>query len=344
MYSLFKPNSAIDETVATTKRRSFFSIGLTFLLVYYISTMVSGFILAIPMYYVAFSDERFINYVTESVVAAGNSETMPDLTEGAQKILFDILEDNASFINLCSLFGTVATIVVVLFYCTLIEKRRPFTLGFSKQGAFCEYVCGLGIGFLLFGAVYVIMLISGEAKFVGFNFDVSYTTVLIFLLGFIIQGASEEILLRGYFFVTTAANSNVLLAIISSSALFGALHIANGGFTLLAFVNLFLFGVFAAMYFLRRGSIWGICAVHSVWNFAQGNIFGCNVSGMPLEDSLLLTETNNGLWSGGEFGPEGGLAVTFIFMVGIAILTIMENKTIYNFFSRKGRFVSEPIY
>lgn len=344
MYSLFKPNSEIDETVATTKRRSFFAIGLTFLLFYYISTMISGFILAIPMYYIAFTNDRFIEYIAESDELVNSPDAMTDLADGAQKVLLEIFEENASFINLCSLFATIATIGVVIFYCTKIEKRRLFTLGFSRQGALSEYLIGLGVGLLMIGTVYAIMLITGEARFVEFNHDVSYGTLLIFLLGFIIQGASEEILLRGYFFITTASNTNVLVAIISSSALFGALHIANSGFTLLAFLNLLLFGIFAAMYFLRRGSIWGICAVHAIWNFAQGNIFGCNVSGMPLDDSLLITETNNGLWSGGEFGPEGGLAVTLIFLIGIAVLTLMENKTIYNFFSRKGKFVSEPIY
>ncbi len=343
MSNLFKPNSAIEETAATTKKRKMFGIGIAFLLIYYIATMISGILLSFPIYYLAFTDNRFVSYITESVEYADATGITNDLTEGAQAILLEIIEDNAAWINLFSLYATIVIIAATFIYCIKFEKRRPFTMGFVRKGAFTEYLSGLAIGFLMFAAVYGIVLISGEAKFAEFNFDISYSTLLIFLIGFVIQGASEEILLRGYFFVTTAANTNVLLAVISSSALFGALHIANSGFTFLAFFNLFLFGVFAAFYFLRRGSIWGICAVHTIWNFAQGNIFGCNVSGMPLENSLIVTETANGVWSGGEFGPEGGLAVTVVFLIGIAVLTLMPNKNIDGFFSRKGEFKSEPI-
>ena len=175
MYSLFKPNSAIDETVATTKRRSFFAIGLTFLLVYYISTMISGFILAIPMYYLSFTNDRFIEYIAESDELVNSPDAMTELADGAQKLLLEIFEENASFLNLCSLFATIATIGVVIFYCTKIEKRRLFTLGFSRQGALSEYLIGLGVGLLMIGAVYAIMLITGEARFIEFNLGYFHT-------------------------------------------------------------------------------------------------------------------------------------------------------------------------
>ncbi len=343
---LFKPNSAIDETAATTKRRKFFALGLTFLLVYLVANFISGLISIIPMYYLIFTDEKLMSTIVESANNSDFNVYMTEYEKAIEDALNSILVNNASFITLFSLFATVATIVTVLFYCCKIEKRRLFTLGFVKNGAVKEYLSGLVIGLLMFSAVYGVMLLSGEVKFEGFNINLSIGTVLLFLLGFIIQGASEEILLRSYFFVSCAANTNVIVSVLASSALFAALHIGNPGFTLLAFINLFLFGVFAALYFLRRGSIWGICALHTVWNFAQGNIFGCNVSGMPLDDSIFLTADTQGvIWSGGAFGPEGGIAVTMIFIIGIAILTFMKNKEIDGFFiSTKGEFVSDYLF
>ena len=93
-------------------------------------------------------------------------------------------------------------------------------------------------------------------------------------------------------------------------------------------INLFLFGVFAALYFLRRGSIWGIGAIHSIWNFAQGNIFGCKVSGSLSGESLFRTNYigESILFNGGSFGPEGGLAVTIVLFIGIVVLLPMKNK------------------
>lgn len=342
---LFKPNSVIDETIATTKKRKFFVIGLTFLLVYYIATFMSRLIIAIPTYIIAFSDERFMSFIAEMANKTDFDAYMQEYQKSAEAILTQIVDDNMPLLNLFSLFGTLATIVVVIFYCCKIEKRRLFTLGFARKCAFKEYIYGLIVGLLMFSATYGIMLLSGEVESNGFDTDISVKMVLLYLLGFIIQGASEEILLRGYFFVSCAANTNVTVSILASSALFAAMHISNPGFSLLAFINLFLFGVFASLYFLRRGSIWGICALHTIWNFAQGNIFGCSVSGMPLEDTLLLTRTNSGMvWSGGEFGPEGGVAVTIIYVIGIAVLTFMNNKDIDEFFVRKEQFVSDYIY
>ena len=103
---------------------------------------------------------------------------------------------------------------------------------------------------------------------------------------------------------------------------FAALHLANNGITWLSFVNLILFGVFASVYFLRRGSIWGIGALHSVWNWVQGNFYGISVSGNQVGSSVFATETVSGkeLLNGGAFGLEGSIMVTIVLAVGIIVL------------------------
>jgi hypothetical protein len=91
---------------------------------------------------------------------------------------------------------------------------------------------------------------------------------------------------------------------------------------------LVLYGIFAALYFIRRGSIWGVAAFHSIWNFVQGNFFGIQVSGLKVGSSVLtseLTETGR-LVNGGGFGLEGGLAVTLVLAIGIAVLYFMKPK------------------
>lgn len=309
MKQYFPPNAAIIETAATTKKRNIFIIILIFIALYLISSLASSLIAIMPL---------TLYFVFSSGTHASASTSVSD------------------WMNIISLFITAVPIIVILIYCCKIEKRRIITLGFVKKGAFVEYVAGLGIGLLMFTAAYAIILVSGESKFTGFNPEVSFGMVFLFFLGFLIQGASEEIMLRSYFFVSGAANSNVIVSLIVSSGFFAALHLLNPGISPLAIVNLFLFGVFAALYFLRRGSIWGICAIHSIWNFAQGNIFGCEVSGMGMENSLILTAKQSGtLWSGGAFGPEGGIGVTIVLTAGILILTFMKNKHIDGFILQK---------
>lgn len=64
------------------------------------------------------------------------------------------------------------------------------------------------------------------------------------------------------------------VGIVVNSIVFALLHMANTGISLLALLNLFLFGVFMSVYMVRRGNLWGACAIHAVWNFVQGNVFG----------------------------------------------------------------------
>jgi hypothetical protein len=94
-------------------------------------------------------------------------------------------------------------------------------------------------------------------------------------------------------------------------------------------INLVLFGLFASVYTLKANSIWGICAFHSIWNFAQGNIFGIPVSGLSLNASVFsFKPTDSGtLFNGGGFGLEGGLAVTIVLVVSIIITMTVKGRT-----------------
>ena len=59
------------------------------------------------------------------------------------------------------------------------------------------------------------------------------------------------------------------------SAVIGALPYAAGAVEApLAFLNGMLFGIFAALYLIRRGNIWGIGAFHAAWSFVRDIVFG----------------------------------------------------------------------
>jgi membrane protease YdiL (CAAX protease family) len=152
--------------------------------------------------------------------------------------------------------------------------------------------------------------------------------ILLFLLGYLLQGMSEEVLVRGYFMVSLGRANSIGWAVIMSSLMFAMLHIFNAGLSVLAFINLALYGLMMALYMLKHESIWGVCAIHSAWNFVQGNVFGVQVSGMPLTESVFATELTGSHWiTGGDFGLEGGLAVTVVLLAGIALVWLTKRKT-----------------
>ena len=141
-------------------------------------------------------------------------------------------------------------------------------------------------------------------------------------------GFSEEVMFRGYLLTTLARKNNIWVAVACSSLFFALFHAGNASFSIIGFVNLALFGFFAAIVTLRRGSIWAISAIHAAWNFAQGNVFGFNVSGTPMTDTLLATKQNNfgAILSGGEFGLEGGLGATIVLLVAILLVLMSPTK------------------
>ena len=67
----------------------------------------------------------------------------------------------------------------------------------------------------------------------------------------------------------------------------------------------------------KRGNIWGACAIHSFWNFAQGNIFGSyvariyksvelNEEGTEVVDSKKLHKYDAAFYSKMSMNVSGG--------------------------------------
>jgi membrane protease YdiL (CAAX protease family) len=152
--------------------------------------------------------------------------------------------------------------------------------------------------------------------------------ILIVLVGWTVQGAAEEVLTRGFLLPVISVRYGVVAGIALSSLLFTALHLLNANLSWLALLNLFLFGVFASLYALQEGGLWGVCALHGVWNWAQGNLYGLAVSGGDAHTATLinLKEVGPDWLTGGAFGPEGGLAVTLVLVVGCAVIGWMNRR------------------
>lgn len=236
-----------------------------------------------------------------------------------------IIEDAVSGASYAvfSLFNTVFIILVVVIYCKFIEKRTVASLGIKFDRTFLSYFIGLIIGLVMISASVFISRAGGAVSFDGYANPRIYV-VILFFLGYIVQGAAEEILFRGFFMVSFGARHGMTSGVLVSSLLFAMMHMNNTGFGVLPFINIFLFGVFSALIVISTDSIWCAAAIHSVWNFAQGHIYGLSVSGKSVFDSVFTFSAvgNHSIISGGAFGPEGGLAVTATLLVSIALFML----------------------
>ncbi len=91
--------------------------------------------------------------------------------------------------------------------------------------------------------------------------------LVLFLLGYLIQGMAEELLYRSYLDGKRSRGAYSMTVAVLISAVIGALPYAAGAVEApLAFLNGMLFGIFAALYLIRRGKYGGIGAFHAAWS------------------------------------------------------------------------------
>jgi len=223
-------------------------------------------------------------------------------------------------------------IAIIFLWIGFFEVRPISSLGFTKNGALKKYFSGFAIGVLMNSVVVGIMAISGSIDIASESVNLTgidaIGIVAIFLFGFIIQGASEEILSRGWMMQVIGSRYTPWLGVLISTIVFAALHLGNAGVNPPSVINLLLFAILMTLFVMKDGSLWSACAWHSAWNWMLGNVFGLSVSGSGEKVSIFdLNTTGNELISGGGFGPEGSLVTTFVLLIAIILLGLKIIKT-----------------
>jgi len=230
------------------------------------------------------------------------------------------------------LAGGGVTIALILAWTSLFERRPPAALGFSARmvGA---YLRGLAVGGLLLGALVGVIFVAGGYKVAGSLSPGLLTPAVLapFLAlfgGYIIQGAAEEVMFRGWLMPLVASRHGLIVAVLLNSGLFALLHASNvdpSKELVLGLLNLFLFAALLSLYAAKEGSLWGVCAFHTAWNVLLGTGFGLEVSGMKVAIAPVvvgLAPVSNAPWwlTGGSFGPEASVAATIVLAGGCAYL------------------------
>lgn len=240
----------------------------------------------------------------------------------------DLSQELIQFYNLFISFGFV--IFMVWMWVRFFEKRSFTSLGFSPNKAFRKYIKGFFSGIAMLSVVIGLMAIFGTIDFQQnpkpLNFHM-WSVFLIMLIGYVVQGAAEEILSRGWLFQVIGARYKPWLGAVISSVIFALLHGFNTGISILAILNLLLFSCLLIFFILYDKSIWAACGWHTAWNWAMENIFGLKVSGTEGLGSVFnLSVKGPNIITGGDFGPEGSILTSIVLIGGMMMLLWLNSK------------------
>lgn len=225
--------------------------------------------------------------------------------------------------------------VLVLLWAWLFERRGPSALGLNARGPM-RFVRGylIGLAFLLtvVGVIWIAggYVVEGAGAFGSAAVGAALLPIGVLMMGFIIQGSSEELLFRGWLMQLIASRHGLWLAVIGNSALFALAHAGNiepSKELYVGLANIVLFGLFISLYAVREGSLWGVCGWHAAWNWLLGLGFGLEVSGTVIETTPLITDLTGAAgaawWlTGGDFGPEASFVTTAVLLIGTAVLIV----------------------
>jgi hypothetical protein len=253
--------------------------------------------------------------------------------------LEDMLLHRPGALLVITLVSLAAYLISVWVAGRFLDRRRFKTFGFRfSKSWWIGFGFGLALGALSMAIIFIVELALGWVTVTGTLVtrrpgDVFALALLMPLGTFIAVGIYEELFSRGYHIKNLAEGLNwrrigprraVAIATLISSVVFGLLHANNPNATTFSTVNLMLAGAQLALGYVLTGELAIPIGLHIAWNFFEGNVFGFPVSGGDYRAATFIGIEQGGpdLWTGGAFGPEGGLLGILVMLLGCALIAL----------------------
>jgi membrane protease YdiL (CAAX protease family) len=221
---------------------------------------------------------------------------------------------------LALLIGTYASLRV-------IDGRRDgkwSRVGLGSDGLRPRWLLiGLAAGTLAILVPCGLLIASGRFSFERQPAEVmswgAATRTALFIL--VPAALAEELAMRGYLLTTLVEGVGAPFAVAITSVLFAILHLLNPDPTFLSTAMVALAGLFLAVIRLTTGSLWAAWIAHLAWNLVQAVVLHAPVSGLPLPTPAYRLVDHGPVWlTGGQWGPEGGLAAAAGMLVATFLL------------------------
>lgn len=235
---------------------------------------------------------------------------------------------NITIMIVSQLFSLIAAGLSIWVFRKFVDRETINSLGFTIKGKLKDIVGGFLTGFILLFLGFLILYFTNQLEVT----EITYSTKAILgsLILFILVAFVEESVFRGYILNNLMGSlKNKYIALLISAVIFAVFHGINPNISVLGFVNLILAGFALGITYIHTKNLWFPIFLHISWNYFQGSIFGFEVSGLNIESIINHDILGSDLITGGKFGFEGSILLTFL-LIGMIIITdrILAKKNI----------------
>lgn len=251
-----------------------------------------------------------------------------------ESIFIDVFDTGWLSIILANLIYLAGGLGLSWLMARFIDRRSYTDFGFHLDRKWwLDFGFGLMLGVFMITGVFLSMRIVGWltiTKTATTNLELPFSLAFFLkVVTFTIVAINEELTFRGYQLKNLAegfanktinSQSAIILAFLFSSAVFGLAHVASPNSTIVSTLNIILAGLVIGLPYLLTGELGLSIGLHLTWNLFQGTVYGFTVSGNSPTTHLFSIQLNGpSLWTGGTFGPEGGLIVLVWTIVGCGL-------------------------
>jgi len=224
-------------------------------------------------------------------------------------------------------FGIIGAVFLIATYELLIrhlgERKRD---DYRDPDALRHLLLGLAAGVAVFSLAVALAAALGVYRITGKGDLTDLLPALITAALF--PAISEELVFRGIMFRWLEEWGGSWVALVLTSALFGAGHLANPHASWIAAAGIALeAGVMLGAAYMLTRSLWLPMGIHAAWNFAQGEIYDIPVSGTPVHGIVQSNLSGPPLLTGAGFGLEASLtAIVPATLFGLWLLWLAIGK------------------
>jgi len=246
---------------------------------------------------------------------------------------------------------------LLFFYVCLAPVLVPLTIAFVRHfdrrevaslgarlpaggwGAAARQTAGVGLGVAaLLGAWLAGVALFAEVRFSGIAARISSgpawlpgpaggsAVLVLTLIGFLVGGAVEEWVFRGYVYRALRERWSWATAAGASALAFALFHALNPDVDPAGLVNTFLLGVVMAALVEGSGSLIAPSVAHGLWNFLMGSVLSVPVSGLTLHHLFDVEVRGRPALTGGAYGPEGSWLLTGLLLPVVLALALWVDR------------------